>query len=45
MSKTVRYSPDTHTKETERRHIKRKLKQARAVKAKKKTEQDERNYS
>jgi hypothetical protein len=45
MSKTVRYSPDTHTKENERRHLKRKLKQERTVKLnRKKLEQDERDY-
>lgn len=44
MSKTIRFNPDTNKQEAERRHLKRKQKQQRAVKSKKKQEPDERNY-
>lgn len=43
MSKTIRYNPDTNKRDAERRHLKRKQKQARVVKSKKKQDTDERD--
>jgi len=45
LSKTVRYNPDTNKQETERRFLKRKLKEQRQIKMnRKKLDKDERDY-